>query len=97
MSAAFKPNRQKALLIAYPPHAGKPPDLRQIFLIQPVNFRRDLLSRADHSLQFLLGAHRHRLALIHNHDPGADLLHLLHIMRGVYHGGALPVELLDSF
>ena len=48
----------------------------------------------DHPLKFFLGSQSHTLALIHNEDTVAELLHLLHIMRRINYSCPFPVKLL---
>ena len=55
----------------------------------------DGLRIADHPLQLVLGALCDLSALVHDRNARADLLDLLHIMRGVNDGRAVPVQLLN--
>ena len=61
------------------------------------DFHLDLLARADHGFQLGIRAGRQGAPVIHDHDACADLLHFLHVMAGVHHGGAGAVHLLDAF
>ena len=56
----------------------------------------DALARADHGLELIGGARGHLASPVHDGDPVAQLLHLLHVVARVDDGGALLVEALDA-
>ena len=56
----------------------------------------DALTGADHGLEFVGGAGGDLPAAVHDDDPVAQLLHLLHVVARVDDGGAALVETLDA-
>ena len=74
---------------------GKGPDRIGNLLRQLHHLHLDRLSQIDHCLELILCAKCQISSLIHNGDPGTDLLYLLHVMRRVNDRGSLPVQLLD--
>ena len=50
----------------------------------------------DHCLNSsLVVPSAHAAPFVHDHDPGAELFHLFHIVGGVDDGGSFPVQLAD--
>ena len=97
MAAALAPDGQPGVRIVGAGAAGQGPPRLQGIRPEGVDLHGDGLPGADHGLELLLGAGGDGLALIHNHDPAAQLLHLFHVVAGVDDGRALPVEPLDAF
>ena len=60
------------------------------------DFHPDPLTGADHGLELVGGTGGHLTAAVHNDDPVAQLLHLLHVVARVDDGGTTLVETLDA-
>ena len=69
-------------------------DCLKIFLGKRNGFYSNRFTGFDHFFQLFVGAGGNDLAVIHNGNFGADLLHFFHIMRSINNGGALCIQFL---
>ena len=88
---------QHLFFILHIKHMLQCADIPEIFFFQSNGFYGDGLSCFDHLLQFFLCSLSDDSSVIHDGDPGTDLLHFFHVMGCVDNGGALVVQRLDPF
>ena len=72
-------------------------DVLKIFFLQNNSFHSNSLACFDHLFQFFFCSLSDDSSVIHNGDPGTDLLHFFHVMGCVDNCGTLLVQCLDSF